>query len=276
MSRHPLVRLLYLLPACAVWVATLGGRCRRGSTIVLCYHGVRDADRASFARQMRAIRGRCVSLSALFEGAPRRGRPRLLVTFDDGFQNLLDNAIPVLRQFSTPGVIFIVTGNMGQTPRWSMPEDHPERGEPILSDAEVRGLRDEPLLSWGSHTVSHPRLSTCSRSQVIHEISASQRQVEGLVGRPVTTMAFPYGDYDSDVVDALEDTTIEFAFTLDHDMVSRGHKLVGRFSIQPYVSRLEFRLLVDGAYAWLGAVRRVSRRISRRSPSVWANSEVPA
>ncbi len=72
-----------------------------------------------------------------------------------------------------------------------------------LSPAELQALAKDPLIEIGSHSHSHPMLSRCSPSQVEAELSASKQALEAIVQRPVTAFAYPYGDYDARVVDAV-------------------------------------------------------------------------
>src|SRR4051812_38594617 len=113
------LRVLYLGVSLAWWVLTGLGRWRRPGTVVLCYHAVTGAERERFARQMEMLDGRTAGTGTPSEPRRRR-RPRVWVTFDDAFACLLAHALPVMHDLGIPATVFVVTGNLGETPAWAM------------------------------------------------------------------------------------------------------------------------------------------------------------
>jgi peptidoglycan/xylan/chitin deacetylase (PgdA/CDA1 family) len=98
----------------------LGPRVRPAGVIVLMYHRIVDRDRTleglpveTFGAQMRWLREHCdpIAPEAIVERAqdPGRGRPAVLVTFDDGYRDYHDLAYPVLRALGIPALVFLAT-----------------------------------------------------------------------------------------------------------------------------------------------------------------------
>lgn len=222
---------------------------RQRPELTLCYHGVRDGQRPTFFRQMRTL---------------HRIRPSLTVTFDDAFANLLDNALPLLRDLGITPTVFAVADNLGRPPRWPMPPGHPDACEPIMTAAELAAAARAGLCRVGSHTCTHPRLTQVSDAQLDDELQRSRAQLEQLLGLPVTDLAFPHGDYDARVVAAARRAGYVRLFTLDERVLTEQdlHSgLIGRFLMSPDAWPLEFRLTCAGAYAWLYPWRRFIRRL---------------
>ena len=121
-KRGVLVRLLYLMGAMVWYVLSLGGRSGRGSVVVLCYHGIRGDQCKSFRWQMSRVSGKTVeTLDFERMGALRTtGHPKVCITFDDAFGNLLDNALPVMEQYRIPAIVFAVADNLGKRPCWAL------------------------------------------------------------------------------------------------------------------------------------------------------------
>jgi peptidoglycan/xylan/chitin deacetylase (PgdA/CDA1 family) len=103
----------------------LGPLLRPPGVIVLMYHRLVDGDRSlsglpveTFAAHMRWVRANCdpIEPHAIAERArdPRRGRPAVLVTFDDGYRDYHDLAYPVLKQLGIPAVVFLATSFMDE------------------------------------------------------------------------------------------------------------------------------------------------------------------
>ena len=87
--------------------------------LLLCYHGMRAADRGRFERQIRLLRdlGDIIGLSdvvRLLDGAPGHdGRVRgrfICMTFDDGYTDAFDNAFPILAAQNVPAAFFVISG----------------------------------------------------------------------------------------------------------------------------------------------------------------------
>jgi peptidoglycan/xylan/chitin deacetylase (PgdA/CDA1 family) len=86
---------------------------------VLLYHGIpRSADgygvgAAAFERHLQFVKRHfdCIHPKELETEAPRRGPPRVLLTFDDGFRNNAEVAAPLLRKYQVPAIFFVATGH---------------------------------------------------------------------------------------------------------------------------------------------------------------------
>ncbi len=118
-----------------------------------------------------------------------------LITFDDGYRSVLENAAPVLQQFAYPAVLFIPTDYVGQTNRF---DQGAEPEEPICSWQDLRDL-EQTGVSIQSHSSSHRRFSYLSEEQQLSELRSSKELLEGKLGKQIALFAFPYGDQGSDL-----------------------------------------------------------------------------
>jgi len=244
------VRLIYLIFSLGWAVLTGFGRFRKKGVVVLCYHGISAGQKERFAWQMSRIwsrgNGCCVE-----------------VTFDDAFANLQDNAIPVIKQYQLPATVFAVAENLGGIPRWQMPASHPEREEKIMTAEQLTALCNNGLIKIGSHTMTHPDLTSVPAEQIKCELRDSRTKLETMLGRPVEDLALPHGAYNQAVLNAAKEAGYKNIFTLDPKVVDpeAGDDIVGRFSMSPEAWKIEFVLTCAGMYAWLGPWRKVVRRI---------------
>jgi peptidoglycan/xylan/chitin deacetylase (PgdA/CDA1 family) len=269
-ARHGLfIRLLYLLTAMLWWLGMTAVRCVRGirrSTVVLCYHGVRDSQRARFAWQMTRIADRTIDVVDL--DAPLRPDdryPQVLVTFDDAYANLLDNALPIMQQLEVPALIFVVPGNLGDVPRWPLPAgdaDSPERHERIMAADQATAARST-LCRFGSHTQNHVNLVDVPATGRREELVQSRIQLQRMLQQNVEDLAPPFGAYNAEVLSAARAAGYKRVFTLDASPQPIAPGVIGRFPMVPDVWRLEFWLTCAGAYAWLRPWRRLLRRLRK-------------
>lgn len=87
-------------------------------------------------------------------------------------------------------------------------------GRPMTT-AELRELIDHPLITLGGHTMHHPRLASRPLSDVLVEIESGRRRLHELTGKVPALFAYPYGNYDDDVVRLTREIGFEYAVTTD-------------------------------------------------------------
>ena len=121
---------------------------------------------------------------------------RFAITFDDGYAETVDLALPVLEARSLPAIVFVVSGLIGGRAEWNA---EPQR---LLSRTELLELSAAGMLI-GSHTSSHPRLSTLANDAIEREVRGSRQELEDVLGRQVRFLAYPHHDRDERVVEAV-------------------------------------------------------------------------
>jgi peptidoglycan/xylan/chitin deacetylase (PgdA/CDA1 family) len=113
-----------------------------------------------------------------------------LLTFDDGYRSMRHIALPMLRSFGFPSVLFVPVSYIGSTSRFDA-DVEPE--EPICGWDDLEELQ-RGKVSVQSHGVTHRRLSMLSDAQLRYEIEHSKRAIENRMGHAVKIFSFPYGD----------------------------------------------------------------------------------
>ncbi len=261
------VRLAYLGIAAGMWALTLGGRLRRGRVVILCYHNVRPDQQARFERQLRMATGRIIPLAAIADQPRRLRMPRVVFTFDDAYANLLTTVAPAMRGAGAAWSVFPVTGVLGITPTWSMPDGHPDRIETTMTRDELCTLTKDSLVEIGAHTHAHPPLADVrDAGRLAAELRPPRDDLAAISNRPVESLALPHGSFDSRVLAAADEAGYSRVLTLEDALEPRGVRsgnaaVLGRFSCSPDIRPIEFRLLIDGAYSWLGSFRSRVRRV---------------
>jgi peptidoglycan/xylan/chitin deacetylase (PgdA/CDA1 family) len=115
----------------------------------------------------------------------------LALTFDDGYLNFFEHALPVLLEFRFPATVFVVTGYCGLQNGWRSRQRRPAR----LELMGWRELREASRLgvAFGVHTVSHPDLRTLSEDEVARELADCRASLEDHTSQAVDSFAYPYG-----------------------------------------------------------------------------------
>jgi len=200
-----------------------------GGIIVLMYHRVGDArndwerryciSRGRFASHMQALqRGgmRPCSIEdfvAWLKGAGTLREGSFVLTFDDGFLGVYEHAFPLLSQMGWPATVFLVSGLIGGTDEWTGRENPSGETYPLLGRREIEEMARGGF-SFHSHTRSHPDLRQLSRPAMIEELAGARRDLEDLLGRSVPYLAYPYGWYDENVVEAVKASGYTAAFSV--------------------------------------------------------------
>lgn len=129
------------------------------------------------------------------------------MTFDDAFASVATRAKPILDRLGLPGTVFAVTSfaDQGRPLHWPG-VDHwaGTEWEPEMASLDWAALRRLADAGWeiGSHTVTHPRLTTADDDTLVRELVESRTAVEAGMGRPAPAVCYPYGDVDKRVAAA--------------------------------------------------------------------------
>ena len=160
--------------------------------LVLGYHGISDVASSPLTVSPAALRRQLGTwldrgyVVTTFNRAVLEplGLPRLAVTFDDGERNVLEHAFAVLSEFDVPGTVFVAVGTVG--------------APGSLDWDELAWLAD---IGWevGSHSCSHPRLTSLDDDALDHELQGSRAEIERRLDRPCRSVAYPYGAFDERV-----------------------------------------------------------------------------
>lgn len=133
------------------------------------------------------------------EGGSDRGK-MCAITFDDGFQDTVETALPILTKYGHRATCYVVSGRMGQSNSWS--QDTLGVTTPLASATHLREWIDGGM-EMGAHTRTHARLPSLDDVALGDEIGGSKRSLEDRFGVSVTQFCYPWGAHDDRVVDAV-------------------------------------------------------------------------
>lgn len=193
----------------------------------------------------------------------------VLITFDDGYRDNLENAFPILRRHGYPAVIFAPVGFLDGV--------RPLPHEETLFGAGVRN----PTLRWGqlaeleaggirieSHGIGHRRLAELTPDEAFREIAVSKLRLEEALGREVEAYAYVKGsraDYRTEHASLVQQAGYKLGFSAVSGANTRrtDRFQLLRYNIEPYAPRT-FELVLAGACDALSIKDTVAGTHARR------------
>ncbi len=259
----------YVHARSAAYLATHRRVGRRGVRI-LFYHRVsaeRDAlavDPGLFASQMAYLveHGfRVVDVAAAAAEARRpRPDPRVIgLSFDDGYQDVVDNALPVLERLGCSATVFIVPDAIDGRVGFSWYDRQP----PLIGWDEIRRVDAGGVLRFEPHTLTHPNLLALDDDAAAAEISGSRRVVEERLGRTADVFAYPAGLFGDRERRLAEEAGYRFAVTVEPGTndAATDPLALNRTAVERRDRMLDFRAKVAGGHDSPPPLRSLYRRL---------------
>lgn len=159
-------------------------------------------------------------------------KPRVILSFDDGYQNFHDEVLPVLQEFQVPACLFVVTRYIGSEKpfpfdRWGRKYCHstsPDTWQPINWEA-LQACHESGLVLLGSHSHQHFNGLQCPERQLEAEADKSKHALAERLGINEFYYAYPYGStrlgqVSPSYVSAVKQAGYKLALTSDLGMAS--------------------------------------------------------
>jgi peptidoglycan/xylan/chitin deacetylase (PgdA/CDA1 family) len=243
--------------------ATLAGR---RYPFVLCYHGVGPisaggdplrlfVSRELFSHHLDVIQRlgyELLTVTDLWQlmRSGSNARRSASITFDDGLVRTAHEGVAVLLERGIPCSMFVSTGLLGKR--------HPDLdGAMIMTPAEVVELAAAGV-EIGAHSVDHVRLDDLSYADALDQLRRSRAFLEDLLGKSVTSMAYPYGRASEQTIRAVAEAGYELACVC----VGPGPwqpLSIPREPVYSSVTPLRLRLKMAGLYGPVHAIRSMPR-----------------
>jgi len=220
---------------------------------VLMYHEVVDTTATSsklavapdvFADQMAylsdsgftALTGGALA-AALADGGTALPERPVAVTFDDGYGDFYDHALPLLKQHGLTGTVFVTTGWVGFEDKAKRMLNWRELGELVECGIEV-----------GAHTYRHPQLDQLPDKDLREELHGPKSQLEDKLGRPVPGLAYPFGYSNGKVRRAARETGYAYGYAVDNALTTSGADTFAlpRLTVSQSTTMDAFRQMVNG------------------------------
>ncbi|MDV9178670.1 polysaccharide deacetylase family protein [Streptomyces sp. W16] len=212
---------------------TTGSRVTGPVPWVAMYHSVGDCSDDPYRitvtpdrldRQLRWLsrRGlRGVSMADLLAARARgEGHGLVGLTFDDGYADFADNALPVLARWDCGATLFVLPGRLGGDNAW----DPLGPRKPLLTADGIRHAAAEGV-EIGSHGLTHVDLTKTDDATLRAEVAESRSVLAELTGTDVDGFCYPYGTIDARAMNAVREAGYTYACAIDPGDLNGVHAL---------------------------------------------------
>jgi peptidoglycan/xylan/chitin deacetylase (PgdA/CDA1 family) len=188
-----------------------------------------------FRQQLAELKAAGFTSGSLSDCAGPLQSHRIVLTFDDGYVNVLRCAVAPLAATGFRAIQFLPANLLGRSNEWDVAAG--EAPEAIMDVAQVR----EWLTAGhqiGSHTLDHPYLTRIPLSAAREQIVSSKKKLEDLFGVPIEHFCYPYGDWNFAVRDVVAATGYRTACTTEAGV---NHPTNSPFALKRFTARYPTR-----------------------------------
>lgn len=248
-----------LLPG-SFWQSEWGSRFLGNRLPILAYHSISTdtsddlaIPSAVFHDQMQWLRSQNVQVISLEQALAKLTRREelskcVVLTFDDGFVDFIEHAVPILESCGFKAALFVVTGKTGQKSDWN----YNTHATFTLSLADLRVLHTMGY-GIGSHSASHPFLTRLSPIELAAELNTSRLFLEHELGISRPCFAYPYGIFSNQERQAVVDAGYVCACAAGGfwgNGYTSDHFALHRFIIRQRYSMRDFQAIVGSIIKW--------------------------
>jgi len=213
--------------------------------IILCYHSIGysgwrySTDTHDFLKQVNFLQKHYTVLS--LPNLLNNPGGAVTITFDDGYRDVVDNAMPILDGLHIPATMFAL-GDEENSNR-----DELDNRLPLLTKKDLLSLKEK---GWeiGSHTLTHSHLQKVSDEQLTNEISFSKKVLEDALGFPIHYFAYPKGIYSNKIVSLVKSAGYTHGLTTNGYEVVKQEKnplTINRILLEHTLTQRQFEALLS-------------------------------
>ncbi|KPV60434.1 hypothetical protein QJ48_05785 [Paenibacillus sp. A3] len=239
--------------------------------IVLLYHDVQEPDAAGMPRlltvtpnqfdaHLKALKDHGYQIIGMedYVRFARQGKPvppnAVVLTFDDGYESFYTRAYPILQKHSVPASNFVIGApsdtndpKKGQYLTWSQMRELIRAGHGIYShtydshrmvDTAPKGPQ-QPALTHPVYLAQMKRAESAEefRKRILSDLTFMNERLRTELGDRSKLLAFPYGAYDRETLQAADEAGIELLFTTREGINTAADRLVHRIDAgEPYIT----------------------------------------
>jgi len=133
------------------------------------------------------------------------------ITFDDGYQNNLINAAPILKKYNFSATCYLVSQRIGTSNLWDLDKGITQR--PLMTQSEIKEWLSLGL-DIGAHSLTHPILEELSLDESKDEILSCKNDLEQIFKVSIKDFCYPFGRFNEVIRNLTKDAGYRTATTM--------------------------------------------------------------
>ena len=118
---------------------------------------------------------------------------QFIMTFDDGYKDIIINCLPLLKKYNFKAICYIVSNNIGKTNKWDFNKKSIIQKE-LMSKNDLHEWVDNGMLI-GSHSHDHADLTALSNKEISYQVIESKKVLQDLFGFEINSFSYPFGKH---------------------------------------------------------------------------------
>ncbi len=179
------------------------------------------------------------------EGKIKDFYKKIILTFDDGYEDNYTLLFPLLKEFDFTAVIYLVTQKTYNT--WGVAEGEPKKN--FLSKEQIMEM-DNYGIEMGGHTRTHRSLKDIPASELVNEIKGCKEDIEKMISNKVVSFAYPFGALNDEVKQVVKESGIDYGIATKSGPIDLNEDpfQIRRINISTSTGMFVFKHKVSGTY----------------------------
>lgn len=193
----------------------------------------------------------------------RQGKRYVIITVDDGYLDSYKLLLPLLKKYQFKAVIYWVNGETFN--RWDVEVTPPEKKVLLMNREQIKEMHNSGLVEFGGHSVNHVHLPQLSNSEQKYQISENKKVLEKIIGKPLLSFAYPYGELNEQVKEQVRSAGYFCAVATNsgNGLLHQDVFQIRRIAIFPKTNVFSLRRKISGSYVFYKLAKENNRKKER-------------
>ena len=221
---------------------------------ILVYHSICDEKSnlslniAAFEKQIQYLKKNNFETINFNQINTSKVNKKIIITFDDGYKDILINALPILIKYHFTATCFLVANLIGADNKWDISKKNFMKKD-LLSKKDINEWINNGM-SIGSHSHNHKDLTNITHDDLKHELDFSKKTLEDLFGYKIRNFSYPFGKVNNEVYMAAK-KTYDYAVTTNrsrYKVKKHNNLLIPRIDMGKNMSFFKIFLKLETIY----------------------------
>ena len=222
---------------------------------ILMYHSISDQKNSMSVSPKKFYQQMSLMMNMGYESIDfhninlnQNNKKKFIITFDDGYEDIYLNALPVIKKLNLKATCFFVSNLIGGFNKWDVNKKNYVKKK-LMNLDQIKNWCANKLVV-GSHSFDHQNLKNLNYNEKTKQLEESKKFFDNYLNINVRVFSYPYGSYDSEIV-SIAKKNYDYAVTTRRSRYKVGlfdNLLIPRIPINEKDSLFKFILKIKTFY----------------------------